>query len=292
MHGVTTYPTFQPAVDVLEGIEAFDGPAQQVQDAVKRAVPDDSRAKDLLSGTWLGHPLHAVLTDVVIGAWVSAAFLDLIPTKGARKSADKLIGLGVLAALPTAASGLSDWADLGGKPRRIGFVHGVGNTLALYLQARSYLSRKRGRRFRGWVKSTAAMGIATGTAYLGGHLAYSKGVGVNQATFDEAPEKFTAVADLDSLPEGKPTRVEAGTAGVFLYRQGRRVFALSDRCPHRGCSLSEGEVSDGSVTCACHGSTFRLEDGLIEQGPATSPAPSYEVRVREGKVQVRMPGPR
>jgi nitrite reductase/ring-hydroxylating ferredoxin subunit len=289
---VTTYPTFQPAIDVIEGIEALDGTAEQVQDAVKRAVPDDSPTKDLLSGTWLGHPLHAVLTDVVIGAWISAAVLDLIPTKGARKSADKLIGVGVLAAIPTAATGLSDWSDLGGRPRRIGFVHGLGNTLAVYLQARSYLSRKRGRRFRGWAKSMAAMGIATGTAYLGGHLAYGKGVGVNQATFDDAPEKFTAVAELESLAEGKLTRVEAGSAGVMLYRTGKKVYALSDRCPHRGCSLSDGEVNDGSVTCACHGSTFRFEDGLIERGPATSPAPSYEVRVRNGKVQVRLPGPR
>ncbi|MDQ4005174.1 MAG: Rieske 2Fe-2S domain-containing protein [Actinomycetota bacterium] len=289
---MTTYPTFQPAVDAIEGIQALDGPAQEVQDAVKRVVPDDSPTKDLLSGTWLGHPLHAVLTDVVIGAWTSAAFLDMIPTKGARKSADKLIGIGVLAALPTAATGLSDWSDLGGKPRRIGFVHGLGNALAVYLQARSYMSRKRGRRFRGWLRSVSAMGIATGTAYLGGHLAYSKGVGVNQATFDDVPEDFVSVTDLESLADGKLTRVEANSAGVMLYRKGREVYALSDRCPHRGCSLSDGEVGDGSVTCGCHGSTFRFEDGLIERGPATSPAPSYEVRVQGGKVQVRLPGPR
>jgi nitrite reductase/ring-hydroxylating ferredoxin subunit len=287
-----TYPVFQPALDAIENLQAVDAPSERIQDAVKRAVPDDSTAKNVLSGTWLGHPFHALLTDVVIGAWISAAFLDLIPTKGARKSADKLIGVGVLAALPTAAAGLSDWADLGGTPRRIGFVHGVGNTLALYLQARSYLSRKRGRRFRGWVRSTTAMGIAGGTAYLGGHLAYAKGVGVNQTAFEDAPETFVPVIEEDALTEGQLTRVEAGGIGVALYRTGDRIQAIGDRCPHRGCSLSDGDVREGAVVCTCHGSAFRLDDGALLDGPATVPAPSYEVRRRKGKIEVRLPGPR
>ena len=287
-----SYPIFQPAVDAIEEREGVDGPSERIQEAFKRAVPDGSAAKNLLSGTWLGHPLHSVLTDVVIGAWMSAFFLDLIPTKGARKSADKLIGVGVLAALPTAAAGLSDWSDIGGKTRRIGFVHGVGNTVAVYLQARSYLSRKRGRRMRGWLRSMGAMGIAMGTAYLGGHLTYAKGVGVNQTAFEDAPEDYVPVIDAGDLPERTLTRGDAGGIGVTLYRIGDRITALGDRCPHRGCSLSDGDVRDDAVVCACHGSTFRLEDGALLDGPATVPAPSYEVRTRGGKIEVRLPGPR
>ena len=287
-----SYPIFQPAVDAIEELEAVDGPSERLQETFRRVVPDDSSMKNLLSGTWLGHPLHSVLTDVVVGAWMSAFFLDLIPTKGARKSADKLIGVGVLAAIPTAAAGVSDWSDVGGTTRRIGFVHGVGNAVAVYLQARSYLSRKRGRRLRGWMRSAAAMGIATGTAYLGGHLSYAKGVGVNQTAFEDAPEDFTPVIDASALAERKLTRVEAGGIGVTLYRSGDRITAIGDRCPHRGCSLSDGEVRDDAVVCVCHGSTFRLEDGALLDGPATVPAPSYDVRTRDGKIEVRLPGPR
>jgi uncharacterized membrane protein len=165
-------------VQRLSELRSLDGPAVTIQRAVGKAVPHTSRLKELLSGAWLGHPLHPVLTDVVVGTWTSAFLLDLIPTRATRKAADRLIGAGCLAALPTAAAGLTDWLGLGGEERRIGLVHGGGNVVALLLQTRSWVSRKRGRRARGWLLSAAAMGIATGTAYLGGHLTYSRGVGV------------------------------------------------------------------------------------------------------------------
>ena len=285
------YPVLQPAIDAIESAALLDDPSAKLRELVRRLIPEESRLKDILSGTWLGHPLHALLTDVVVGTWASAAILDLIPTRGARKSADKLLGVGVLAALPTAAAGLSDWVDLGGKPRRIGFVHGVGNMVALYLQATSYVQRKRHRRFSGWLRSAAAMGIASGTAYLGGHLTYAKGVGVNQTAFEEPPQDFVAVLDADKLPSRQLTRVEANGIGVVLYKTGNRIQALGDRCPHRGCSLADGHVNEDSLTCVCHGSTFRLSDGALLRGPATVPAPRYEARRRQGKIEVRLPGP-
>ena len=96
----------------VEGIEALDRPAEQVGKLLEPYLTKRP-LKDILSGTWIGHPLHPVLTDVVIGSWVSAGFLDLFPTKASSRAADKLILLGCASALPTAVAGASDWIGCG-----------------------------------------------------------------------------------------------------------------------------------------------------------------------------------
>ena len=63
--------------DRIERAELLDPVAQRLQGVVQTAVPQESKLKDLLSGTWLGHPLHPPLTDVVVGGWTSALVLDL-----------------------------------------------------------------------------------------------------------------------------------------------------------------------------------------------------------------------
>jgi nitrite reductase/ring-hydroxylating ferredoxin subunit/uncharacterized membrane protein len=230
--------------------------------------------KDLLSGTWLGHPLHPVLTDVVVGAWTSSFLLDLIPGRRTRKASNRLVDVGILAAVPTALAGLSDWTDTWGRTRRVGLVHAGANVVALYLYVRSSLARKRGRRLRGWCLSTAGFGVVTASAYLGGHLSFGKGIGVDQTAFDEGPTDWQPViADAD-LPEGSPTPVTVGSVPLLLVRRGATIHAISNRCNHRGCSLHEGDFSgETSVVCPCHGSTFSLEDGAL---------------LHDGKVEVRL----
>src|SRR5205823_7828125 len=115
----------------IEGLGALDVVAEPLQGGVRAAVPQESRLKDLLSGTWLGHPLHPPLTDVVVGAWTSALLLDLLAGEDAEAAADGLVAAGVVAAVPTALSGLSDWADVRGGSRRVGTMHALGNTSAL-----------------------------------------------------------------------------------------------------------------------------------------------------------------
>jgi nitrite reductase/ring-hydroxylating ferredoxin subunit/uncharacterized membrane protein len=282
-------PKLEPLTEGIADLEALDGASGKVQELTKKAIPQDSQLKDLLSGTWLGHPLHPPLTDVVVGTWTAASVLDLLAPISGRKAADRLIFVGVLAAVPTAASGLSDWAELYGPSQRIGLVHAGGNVAATYLQMKSWWARKRGKRFKGVVLSLGAMGIVTVTAYLGGHLSYRKGVGVDTTVFESWPEDFKTVRGVKDLPEGKLTRGEVGGVGVLLYRKGATVRALSDRCPHRGCSLSDGETDGSAVTCPCHGSRFRLEDGEVLKGPAIAPAKSFQVRERNGKIEVRIP---
>jgi nitrite reductase/ring-hydroxylating ferredoxin subunit/uncharacterized membrane protein len=270
-------------IEQLEGLDRVSGLLQQ---AVRAVVPQESELKDVLSGTWLGHPLHPPLTDVVIGAWTSALLLDLLGGEAAEQAADGLVAAGILAAVPTAAAGLSDWAELRGGSRRVGCVHAFGNTTALVLHAFSLAARRRGDRPRGIGLSTLGYAIASFSAWLGGHLTFGKGVGVNQTAFEKAPSEWTPVLNEAELEEGKLIGAQANGVGVLLVRSGEHIYALADRCSHRGCSLHEGTLNDGAVTCPCHGSTFRL-DGSILKGPATSPQPAYAVRANEGKVEVR-----
>jgi nitrite reductase/ring-hydroxylating ferredoxin subunit/uncharacterized membrane protein len=279
--------TIADRIEHLDGLDAF---AEPLQAAVRNVVPPESQLKDLLSGTWLGHPFHPPLTDVVIGAWTSALLLDLVGGEHGEEAADRLVAAGILAAVPTASAGLSDWADVRGGSRRVGLVHALGNTSALLLQTASWVARRRGQRRRGRTLSAVGFGIASFSAWLGGHLSFAEGVGVNQTAFEDAPADWTPVIADAQLPDGTPTAARASALEVVLIRKGDSLHALADRCSHRGCALHDGSLNpDGTLTCRCHGSTFRL-DGSIVKGPATSPQPAYDLRVRDGQVELRRRG--
>jgi nitrite reductase/ring-hydroxylating ferredoxin subunit/uncharacterized membrane protein len=267
----------------LERASALDPLTEPLRSGVRALVPDGSRLKDGLSGTWLGHPLHPLLTDVVVGSWTSALVLDCA---GADDGADILVAVGVVAAVPTALSGLSDWSDLPADTRRVGAVHAMGNVVALLLHGLSLVDRLRGSRGRGRALSALGMVVASASAWLGGHLSFGRGAGVNQTVFTPVPDDWTAVADEADVAEGA---LVGADGDVLLARQDGRIWALLDRCSHRGCALHEGTLDDGIVTCPCHGSVFRLEDGAVVRGPATAPQPRLLTRVMNGRVEVRSP---
>lgn len=276
----------QSLAAAIERLDLLDPVSEPLQHVARKAIPQGSRLKDALSGTWLGHPLHPPLTDVVVGAWTSALLLDVLGGEDAQAGADALVAAGVVAAVPTALSGLSDWADVRGGGRRVGAVHALGNTTALVLHTLSWFARRDGDRGRGRVLSGAGFAVASFSAWLGGHLSFGKGVGVNQTAFDSAPEEWTPVLDADELHDGALTAATVGTTPVLLLRRGEQVHALDDRCSHRGCPLHEGTLEDDTITCRCHGSTFRL-DGSIVSGPATAPQPRFDARLSGGKVEIR-----
>src|SRR5437660_2331240 len=157
---------------VLDAIGRFK-PLDTVAKPLKKAVDATVKRgpiKDVLTGTWLGHPLHPVLTDIPIGAWTSSWILDVVGGERARPAADTLLGVAIASSLPTAAAGLADWTDTWGKTQRIGVAHATGNVAALALFSASLAARMRGRRLRGFVLSTLGIGAASVSAYLGGHL--------------------------------------------------------------------------------------------------------------------------
>jgi hypothetical protein len=160
----------------LEATAALDRLAGPLHAAVARALPA-GRARDLLRGSWLGHAVHPVLTDLPVGFWTSAWVLDLVGGPASAPAATTLVGLGVASAVPTAATGLADWSGLPARTRRPGVVHAGTNAAATALYAASYLARRRGRRGLGVGLGLAGAAAATAGGLLGGDLAFGSRTG-------------------------------------------------------------------------------------------------------------------
>ena len=167
----------------LESVEALDGPGRTAGRTVRGLIPDGA-AKDVLSGAWLGHALHPIMTDIPIGAWTSSVLLDWVGGTDSRSASDRLILAGVLAAGATVVTGWSDWADAEQRDaavRRCGLVHAAVNATATALMVGSYRARKRGARGRGKLLSLAGSAALGAGGWLGGHLSYTLGAGVTAA---------------------------------------------------------------------------------------------------------------
>ncbi len=173
---------FESVVERVEAASALDAPGETVAKTV-RGVLSPGAVKDAISGTWLGHALHPMLTDVVIGSFTSATMLDLFGGKKSAQASERLIAIGIAAYGPTALTGVSDWAD--SEPgddavRRVGLVHAGSNAVALALYAASLRARRRGARGKGIALGGAGAGVLGFAGYLGGHLTLAKGVGVDR----------------------------------------------------------------------------------------------------------------
>lgn len=275
---------------LVRRIEQFDGMDRVTQPLQRLAgrMVEPRLVRNTLSGTGLGHPLHPMLTDVPIGAWSMAAVLDLTSGRSGAAAAQRLVGIGVLSSVPAAATGASDWADTYGPEQRVGLIHAASNVTALVLQTSSWLARRRGRRTTGILLSGAGLAAVGVGGYLGGHLSYALGVGVNHTAFETPTDEWTDVAAESDLTEGTPVRVDAAGVPVVLVRRGGTVHALSAVCTHAGGPLDEGTLTaDGCIRCPWHGSEFRLSDGAVARGPASVPEPAWQVQVRDGRVSVR-----
>jgi nitrite reductase/ring-hydroxylating ferredoxin subunit/uncharacterized membrane protein len=287
---------FQPLLGKLESASALDGLGQAIGKAV-RGVIGPGAIKDALSGTWLGHPLHPVLTDVVIGSFVSASLLDALDLvtgdDDGALAAERLIGIGIAAYGPTAAAGINDWADTelaDGRARRVGLVHATTNATALSLYGASLAARRAGDDGRGRALSLAGAAALVVGGYLGGHLSFVQAVGPNQTAFDAGISDWTPAIDSGELETGTPKSVVVDETPVLLLRHGNDLHAMHDRCSHRGCSLASGELDGHMITCACHGSRFDVRDGSVLRGPATAPQPVYDAREIGGRIELKLRG--
>jgi nitrite reductase/ring-hydroxylating ferredoxin subunit len=282
----------EPVTKGLEGLSVLDKPGRLFGKAV-RGVIKPGAVKDLLSGTWLGHALHPLLTDVTIGSFVSATLLDVLGGDDDGSAAERLLGVGIASYGPTALTGFNDWADseiADERVRRVGLTHAWTNVTALTLYSASLIARRRGERGRGKALGLAGAAALAGAGYLGAHLSFVRGVGPNQTAFDEGPSDWTDAGAASDLEQGEPKAVVVDETPVMLLRHGDHFHAIHDRCSHRGCSLSEGDVEKEVVTCPCHGSKFSLRDGSVLHGPATVPQPAFEVRESDGRIQLRLTG--
>lgn len=250
------------------------------------------KLRNFFHGTWFGHPLHPAITDIPLGAWTAATALDIYELstgdKALRRGADFAVGLGLIGAAGAALTGLNDWNYVYEKPRRVGALHAVINLIATACYFGSWWQRRSGGRRAGLTSGFAGYACAIAGAYLGGHLVYNERIGVNHAP-EELPDKFVPVMKESELAEGRFCRAQAGDVPVVVVRRGERIFVLAEKCSHLGGPLSEGEFDGATVTCPWHYSKFAIDDGRVLVGPAVYPQPCFEVRVRDGEVEVRAP---
>jgi nitrite reductase/ring-hydroxylating ferredoxin subunit len=284
-------------LDRLSDVSAFDKTIEPARAAVNKALRPQA-LKDLLHGTWLGHPLHPVLAMVPVGTWLSAGLLDALPPT--RPAATVLIGTGVAAGLPAALAGAADWSEQEIGVRRLGAVHAVANTMALGLYVGSLVARSRGAGTLGRVLAYSGLGVAGGSAAIGGHMSYAQSSGASHsATAARAlTTEWIDLGPLDDLPEGRPALRTGDAHGtpmpLAVVRRGARVDVFIGSCSHLGGSLAEGAVEQvrgaDCLVCPRHGSAFDLDDGQPRRGPAASVQDKLEVQYVAGRVQARLSG--
>jgi nitrite reductase/ring-hydroxylating ferredoxin subunit/uncharacterized membrane protein len=246
--------------------------------------------RDLLVGRWLGHPMHAVLTDAPIGILFLVIVFDALSMPEAAFWA---LGIGILAMLAAALAGFADYADTDGKARERATLHSTLMLVGLVVYLVSFVIRAGNGPVAAasgpapWV-SVLAFLILTAGAYVGGDVVYVLGNMVSRHAFRGAGTKWIALepAEVDAggaIPEGKLVKAKLGTNQLVLIRQGEQILALHDTCAHAGGPLNEGRLLDGPVVeCPWHASRYRMSDGLVVQGPSVYDQPAYEVRPREG----------
>lgn len=263
-------------INSLERAEALDPLAARLASLWTKVLRRPG-VTGLLSGKPLGHPLHPAAVLLPAGSLLSATLLDLVG--GSDKDVRRLTALGLASAAPAALSGWSDWVDTEEAEKRVGLVHAATNVTALVAYALSIKRSSRSAR----VVGAAVLGVG---GWLGGHLVFARGVGVDTTAFQVVPTEWTQVADAAQVDESF-TKVDVDGTTVLLTRVAGEVVALAERCTHRGAPLSEGSREGDCVVCPWHQSRFDLRTGAVLESPATRPQGIFEVREQQGKVQIR-----
>ena len=269
---------------------------EKLQKALDKALysggsPTAQKIRNFLNGTWIGAPLHVILTDIPIGAWTAALVFDGLELITERRefaiAADASLAFGLVGAGGAAVTGIVDWSDVDPPPRRVGLLHGILNVTGAALFATSLILRKKKSRKAGRLLSALGYGVMTAAAHLGGEMVYEHRVGVDRTSGQVFPGDFTAVIPESQLEESKPTRAEYHGNPILLVRKGDRLFALAETCSHFDGPLSEGKLIGDSIVCPYHASRFALNDGRVINGPAVHPQPCLEVRIKDGQIEVR-----
>ena len=236
--------------------------------------------RSFFNGTWLGHPLHAVLTDVPIGALFLVIVLDLL---GQPTGADVALVLGILAMLGAAIVGFADYSVTDGTARVRATVHSTVMIVALvvYLVSLGLRAGSPADRTVPIALSIVGFLILSAGAFVGGDVVFVLGNMVDRHAWRPAGAKW-AKLEVAELEEGVPMRGKVGIQNLVVVRWGDTIHALHDQCAHAGGPLSGGKIVDGCIECPWHGSRFELATGRRRRGPTVYDQPAYEVRAAGG----------
>jgi nitrite reductase/ring-hydroxylating ferredoxin subunit len=251
--------------------------------------------QDFLNGSWLGHSLHPVLTDVVVGGATVAVLLEVLGwfgVTGLRTALLWSLALTWLAGVTTIVTGLTDYKDTAtGDERNVAGLHGLMNIVATLAFIGAFVFYLGPDGTLGPALLIGAFLVLSVGAFIGGHVVFKYGYMVNRNAFarGQRAAEFTAVLPAAELPDGAPTRASLGATTLVLARRGDVVYALKDTCSHAGGPLSEGALEGDTIICPWHGSAFRLSDGAVRHGPAATRQVAYRARVYGGQVEVQGP---
>lgn len=251
--------TLDRLLNAIEGDGRLDRPGHRLEQGLGFAENllgvTQGRARGLLHGVWLGHPLHPALTDIPIGSWTTALVLDLTGQKRAARTA---VGVGIAGALAAMATGLHDWQYTHDNARRIGMVHGALNTVALGLYGWSWLQRGRGHHLRGRLATLLGYPLIMASGFLGGTLVFRHRIGVDQSVGQHEPRRFTRVLAERDLADGSPAGCgratwrsswSARTAASTPWRTPARTCAA--RCRTAGSGTAPSPVPGTAASSSC-----------------------------------------
>jgi nitrite reductase/ring-hydroxylating ferredoxin subunit len=267
-----------------------------VVEAIYRALGRPGKLlQDFLNGSWLGHSLHPVVVDVVIGGSTVAALLQLLDWSGVadlRVAILWVLGLTWLSGLSAIVTGLTDFKDTAtGDERHVVGLHGLINVVAtLILIGAFFALLAEADGLGGWLILAGFLVLGVG-GFIGGHVVFKYGYMVNHNAFagGKKAKEFTAVLPVAELPEATPTKAMLGTTALVVVRRGDVVHALKETCSHAGGPLSQGTLAGDTIVCPWHASAFRLSDGAVRHGPATTRQVTYRARINDGQVEVQGP---
>jgi nitrite reductase/ring-hydroxylating ferredoxin subunit/uncharacterized membrane protein len=233
--------------------------------------------RDFLAGTWLGHPLHALLTDVPIGTLTLVIILDVV---GQPAAADVALLIGVLAMVAAALAGFADYSTTDGRARVRASIHSTLMVISLVIYLVSLAIRASGPTTRSVpiVLSIVGYLVLAAGAFVGADVVYALGNMVDRHAWRPSGAKWQPV-EVGEIPEGTLVRAKVGAQALVLIRSGDLIDGVHDQCAHAGGPLSEGTLVDGCVECPWHGSRFEIATGRRRRGPTVFDQPSYEVRV-------------
>jgi len=273
----------------------WDGTAKLVNATYRGLGRPGKLLQDFLNGSWLGHSLHPVVVDVVVGGATAAVLLQILIWFGVadlRVALLWVLGMTVLAGVSAIVTGLTDFKDTAtGDERHVVGFHGLINILAAGMLIVAFFAiLSGGDGIGGWL-ILAGYGVLSVGAFIGGHVVFKYGYMVNYNAFagGKRAKEFTAVLPAADLAEATPTQAMLGTTGLVVVRRGDLVWALKETCSHAGGPLAQGTLDGYSIICPWHGSAFRLSDGAVRHGPATARQVAYRARISGDQVEVQGP---
>ena len=100
-------------------------------------------------------------------------------------------------------------------------------------------------------------------------------------------DEFVPILGKNELEEGLMKNVSAEDVSILLVKLFGQIFAVSNRCPHMGCSLGGGTLEGYIITCPCHDWRFDLRTGEFQEAKEIT-LTTFEWRIESGKICIRI----